>query len=96
MPSIELPHYVYTSNLTRKGQVTIPVTIRRQLGLKRGDKVAFVQEGETVTLKPAQSVTDRTAGALRQYRRVPSPTPQEEREAFAQAVADEVAETLGG
>ena len=96
MPSMELPRYPYASHLTRKGQVTIPIAIRRQLGLERGDTVAFVQQGETVTLKPAQSIAERTAGALAQYRRVPAPTAEEEREAFAQAVADEVAESLGG
>jgi antitoxin PrlF len=96
MRSTEPPQYPFTSNLTYKGQVTIPVEIRRRLGLKRGDKVAFVQQGDTVTLKAALSVTERTAGMLAQYRKVPAPTPREEREAFAQYVADEVAERSGG
>ena len=64
--------------------------------VKQGDKVAFVQEGDTITVWPATSVTERTAGALRQYRQTPAPTPEEERDAFAQAVADEVGESLGG
>jgi hypothetical protein len=42
-----------------------------------------------------QSVTDRTAGALRAYR-LPRPlTADEEREAFEQGVADEAMEHLG-
>ena len=96
MQSAEQSRVSLTSNLTRKGQVTIPIAIRRQLGLKRGDKVAFVQDGEQVTLKPAQSVTERTAGSLGQYRKVPAATAQQEPDAFAKAVAEEVAEDHGG
>ena len=40
-----------TSNLTRKGQVTIPVGVRRELGLKPGDKVRFVRAGKRVTIE---------------------------------------------
>jgi len=94
MRSVKASHYVYTSHLTRKGQVTIPVEIRRGLGLRQGDTVAFVQDGDAVTLVLAQSIAERTACALAQYRRVPAPSAREEREAFAQAVADEVAESL--
>jgi AbrB family looped-hinge helix DNA binding protein len=94
--ALEARHQLPTSQLTRKGQVTIPAEVRRHLGLKQGDRVAFVQEGDTVTVWPATSVSERTAGALRQYRRTPTPTPAEEHEAFAQAVADEVGESLGG
>lgn len=89
MQPLKAPRQFHTSQLTRKGQVTIPAEIRRQLGLQQGDKVAFVQDGDTVTVKPALSITERTAGALRQYRRTPPPTPEQEREAFAQAVADD-------
>ena len=96
MQSLEAPRHFHTSQLTRKGQVTIPAEIRRQLGLQQGDKVAFVQEGDTVTVKPAASVTERTAGALRQYRHTPTVTSEQERDAFAQAVANEVGESLGG
>ena len=31
-----------TSTLTIKGQVTIPAEVRRRMGLKPGDRVAFV------------------------------------------------------
>jgi AbrB family looped-hinge helix DNA binding protein len=37
--------------LTEKGQVTIPIAIREQLGLLPGDEVEFVVEGEHVRLK---------------------------------------------
>lgn len=38
---------------------------------------------------PPNSVTARTAGAARKYGRYPPLTPREEKEAFAQAVAEE-------
>ena len=37
------------AKLTSKGQLTLPITIRRQLGLCNGDKVAFIEkDGEFV------------------------------------------------
>lgn len=42
------------STLTSKGQLTVPVEIRRHLGLKTGSKLAFVvEEDGTVRVKPA-------------------------------------------
>jgi len=39
--------------LTSKGQVTIPIEIRRKLGLKTGDRVQFVErENGEIVLKP--------------------------------------------
>ena len=39
------------STVTRKGQVTIPKTIRDRLGIKEGEKVFFVVRGGEVVLK---------------------------------------------
>lgn len=82
-----------TTTVTRKGQITIPVAVRRALGLREGDQVAVERQGETVVLRRAGRVAERTAGALAAYRRTPPLTPEEERAAFEQAVADEVAGT---
>ena len=38
------------TTLTSKGQVTIPVEVRRRLGLRPGDHVGFVLEGDKVHL----------------------------------------------
>lgn len=41
------------AKITSKGQITIPITIRRALKLKDGDKVAFVeQNGQYVLVNP--------------------------------------------
>lgn len=50
--------------LTTKGQVTIPVEVRRYLGLEPNDKVAFVIEDGDVRLRRHGSVIERTAGIL--------------------------------
>ncbi|HET9033608.1 MAG TPA: AbrB/MazE/SpoVT family DNA-binding domain-containing protein [Dokdonella sp.] len=40
-----------TSNMTSKGQVTIPAELRRDLGLKPGDKVRFVKRGSKISIE---------------------------------------------
>jgi antitoxin PrlF len=80
--------------VTRKGQVTIPADIRRALGIKEGDKVAFVLEDDQVKLTRKGSVVEQTAGALKSD--IPALTPQEEREAAEQAIAEEAIERSRG
>lgn len=55
----------YTGTLTQKGQVTIPVEVRRLLGIGPKDKVTFVVENGRVRLKRTQSVVERTAGVFK-------------------------------
>ncbi len=48
-----------TSKLSRvqnKGQVTIPTEIRKKLGLKKGDLVAFVETEDGVLISPREVV----------------------------------------
>jgi AbrB family looped-hinge helix DNA binding protein len=80
------------TTLTRKGQVTIPVEIRRALGLKEGDKVAFTMEDGTVRLARTGSVVERTAGIAKTD--LPPLTPREMREFAEQAIADEAYERM--
>lgn len=44
------------ATVQERGQLTIPVEIRRHLGLEKGDMVAFVVTGEGVLLKPQRPV----------------------------------------
>ena len=44
------------SMVQEKGQVTIPIEIRRKLGLKKGDMVAFVETEDGVLLSPRGAV----------------------------------------
>lgn len=45
--------YVELAKVTSKGQITIPAAIRKLLGVKDGDKVLFVQEGNKVVMMNA-------------------------------------------
>lgn len=78
------------SKVTRKGQVTVPADVRRALGLHEGDRVSFFLKNGEVRLTKAESVTDRTAGSLRNPG-VPFRGLKAERDAFERGVAEEVA-----
>ncbi|MDQ2785438.1 MAG: AbrB/MazE/SpoVT family DNA-binding domain-containing protein [Chloroflexota bacterium] len=39
------------STMTSKGQVTIPAEVRKQLGIKAGDKITFVIEEGRIALR---------------------------------------------
>ena len=41
------------TTMTQKGQVTIPVSIRKALGVKPGQKVAFEKKKDQIIIKPA-------------------------------------------
>jgi AbrB family looped-hinge helix DNA binding protein len=83
---------VVRTGITRKGQVTVPAEIRRELGIKQGDKVAFIlYEGE-VRLARTGSVVQRTAGVFESHE--PPLTPEQLRESGEQAMADEALQRM--
>jgi antitoxin PrlF len=43
-----------SSTISTKGQVTVPLEIRRRLGLKQGDRVEFVVDNGQTILRPAR------------------------------------------
>lgn len=56
-----------TSTVSSKGQVTIPQEIRTRLGLREGDRVQFVIEGDQTVIRPARGHVnpfDQYIGAL--------------------------------
>jgi AbrB family looped-hinge helix DNA binding protein len=75
------------SMLSRKGQVTIPVAVRRRLKLERGDDVAFVVEERQVRLEKAPSLVDQLFGSLATNK--PPLTAEELREVAEDAIARE-------
>ena len=77
------------TRVSEKGQVTIPIEVRRALGIKRGDRVVIeLTDEEHATLRKAKTWVEEFAGT------VPHPTPpltaEEERLAFEYGVAAEV------
>lgn len=52
------------TRVTRKGQITIPASVRHALGLREGDAIEVTYDESTrqVTLRDSQSVVLQTAG----------------------------------
>jgi antitoxin PrlF len=44
-----------SSTISSKGQITVPLEIRKRLGLKTGDRVEFVEEERRTTLRPVRA-----------------------------------------
>lgn len=82
------------SKVTRKGQVTIPVDIRRKYRIAEGDTVMFEERDDYVALVRPEDTVDWTAGALREYAQGRHLSPEEMREIAAQAIAAQVASEL--
>ncbi len=57
------------ATITKKGQVTIPVEIRKALGLKPRDKVAFILDHDVVRLEPSSSTLKAGFGAVKPRRK---------------------------
>jgi antitoxin PrlF len=75
--------------VTENGQVTIPARVRQALGLRAGDQVGFLKQGDDFMLVRPEDIVRRTAGSMAEYR-LPRPlTIEEEDEAYQQGVADE-------
>jgi antitoxin PrlF len=56
------------STITSKGQVTVPVEIRRKLGLRQGDRVEFAEKDEDTVIRRAPDLKnpfERYKGALK-------------------------------
>lgn len=82
-------------NVRQKGQLTLPVDIREELGVKDGGRLLLERRGNEWVLVQADSLVDHTAGALAKYaKNMGSMTPAEMREAAIGAIAEENLETL--
>ena len=58
MPALKL------SVMQEKGQVTIPTEIRKKLGLKKGDRVGFVETKDGVLISPQEVVAVKAMDRL--------------------------------
>ena len=74
------------TTVTQRGQVTIPVEVRRLLGIKTGDKVAFAIDDGQVSLIPATLTLETVFGSV-----TPKERP-EDFEALSQVAKDEHAQ----
>jgi AbrB family looped-hinge helix DNA binding protein len=53
------------TTMTQRGQVTVPSEVRRLLGLKPRDKVAFSIEEDEVRLAPARFTLESAFGSVK-------------------------------
>ena len=61
-----------TTSVTSKGQVTIPLKIRQQLGIRKGSKLTFVLSGDYIELRVKETpkqVSDSGFGMLKSRRK---------------------------
>ena len=52
------------STISRKGQITLPIAVRKRLGLSAADKVAFVIDGADVRLRPVTRTVSSLYGSV--------------------------------
>lgn len=57
-----------SSMLTRKGQITVPISVRRRLGLKQGDRIAFVEREGRIVLEPVKNDVKAAFGMVKASR----------------------------
>lgn len=56
------------ATMTSKGQITVPLSVRQQLGLKAGDRLAFESlANDEVRIKPVSRGLDGLIGRLAGY-----------------------------
>lgn len=52
--------FMELAKITSKGQITLPISIRRDLNLKDGDKVAFIEkDGNYILVNPVSLAIDK-------------------------------------
>ncbi len=90
----------YSSRMTSKGQVTVPVEIRRKLGLKPGQAVSFEVSGDGVRIeqpdwrKELAVLHERVREHMKRTNRIFPQTDDEIREAREQAHREAAADRV--
>lgn len=62
-----------SSTISSKGQITVPIEVRRRLGVKQGDRVEFVvEDGKTILrpIQPTENPFDKWIGRLPGFKSV--------------------------
>lgn len=53
-----------TTTITKKGQVSIPTSIRKIKGFHEGSKIVIIYIGDHIELRPLESMNENMFGAL--------------------------------
>jgi antitoxin PrlF len=54
----------FTATMTSKGQVTVPVEVRRRLGLRASDKLTFTIVGDEVHIRSPRAALEAVFGSI--------------------------------
>ena len=60
------------SKVTRKGQVTIPVRLRRAFGLEEGSRIHFLDDGKRIIIEPVIEDVEAAFGLIKTDKSVSS------------------------
>ena len=71
------------AKITSKGQITVPLKVRKALGVKEGDKLIFEQNGDEMVVRP-----DKRESRFAKYMGIGNPGIGEGREAVIGAIRE--------
>lgn len=71
------------AKITSKGQITVPLKIRKALGVKEGDQLVFDQNGGEVVVRPLKRLSK-----LEKYRGIGTPGISAGRKAVIRSVRE--------
>ena len=54
-----------SSAVTTKGQVTIPAELREKLGIKPGDRVGFIEDGDRIVILRQETAIESVFGLVK-------------------------------
>lgn len=84
----------FTVTITSQGQISIPIQLRRKLGLDKNKKAFIREENGELVVKPIKDFLE-LGGSLKAYSKGKKPLSSTELDdAVAQAIADDYAEKL--
>jgi len=81
---------MYTVSITSQGQISIPVKLRRKLGLEKFGKALISESEGKLVIEPVKDLLD-LQGSLKTNLKF---TPRQIREAFGQYLAEEAVKGL--
>lgn len=56
--------FMELAKVTSKGQITIPIDIRKKLGVKEGDKILFIEEGRIIMMNSSMDALRKAQAAF--------------------------------
>lgn len=77
------------ARISSKGQTTIPVEVRKKLGLNTGDRIAFIETEQGYMIIPRNRPVDILFGSLADYA-IPTTTIEDYDRSVGEGISDHV------